>query len=113
MNLKLVALSIVTCLCLISCSKTKLEGESLVRKRITQKIESNGMGMITDLKIESIKKLNDSTYQGIHNFFNEMFKKEVRVTRIYSFTINLDSIIKSKNVQTEMKSENEWVKVGT
>lgn len=112
MNLKLVAFSIITCLCLTSCSQTISDRESLVRKKIIQKIETSGMGMIKDLKIESIKKLNDSTYQGIHNFFNKMFEKEIRVTEIYSFTIDLDNITKNKNVKTEMKSENEWVKVG-
>ena len=41
-----------------------------------------------------------------------MFDKEVRVTRNYTFTADLDSITKKEDVKTEMKSEGEWVKTG-
>ena len=68
--------------------------------------------MLKDIKIESIEKLNDSTYKGVHSFSNPMFDKEVRVTKNYSFTSDLDSITKSESIKTEMKSEGEWVKTG-
>jgi hypothetical protein len=84
----------------------------MVTKRIIQKIESDGMGMIKDLKIEIVEKLNDTTFKGVHSFNNPMFDKEVRVTRNYTFTTDLDSITNKKDIKTEMKSEGEWVKTG-
>lgn len=98
-------------LAITSCLNGKSDKESLVKKRITQKIEADGMGMIKDVKIEAIKKVNDSTYNGIHTFKNPVFNKEVRITRDYIFTIDLDSIVRKKDIKSEMKSEGEWVKM--
>lgn len=95
----------------ISCGNQNSE-ESLVKKRIVQKIETDGMGMLKNLKIESVEKLNDSTYKGVHSFTNPMFDNEVRLTRNYIFTTNLDSITKMEGKKTEMKSEGEWVETG-
>ena len=35
-----------------------------------QKIEVAGMGMLKDVNIESIEKVNDTTYKGVHSFAN-------------------------------------------
>ena len=102
---------------LISCSTNESSsnlsnGEALVKKRIIQKIETAGMGMLENLEIETIDKINDSTYKGVHSFTNPMVGKEIRVTREYSFTADLDSITKAKKLKTEMKSAGEWVDAG-
>ncbi len=109
MNFRLVVFLIVISFFLSACNGGKPEGDALVKKRITQKIESDAMGMIKDLKIESIEKLTNSTYKGVHSFSNPMFKKQMRVTRKYTFTENLDSIIEKEDLKIEMKSEGEWV----
>ena len=112
MNFKLIVFALAISFSLGSCSGNKSDGDSLVRKRIIQKIETDGMGMLKELKIESIEKLNDSTYKGIHSFSNPMIDKKVRVTRNYIFTTDLDSITNNEGVKTEMKSEGEWVETG-
>ena len=94
-----------------TCFAQKTDKNTLVRKRIIQKIETDGMGMIKEIEIESIKKINDSIYKGIYHFQNPMFNKEVRVTQNYIFTHNLDSIKKNNLLKTEIKSEGEWVEI--
>jgi hypothetical protein len=101
-------LVLVISLGLFSCGGESDE-DSLVRKRIIQKIETNAMGMIKDVNLEKLEKVNDSTFKGSHSFFNPMVDKEVRVTRNYIFTSDLDSIVNDVDVKTEMKSEGEWV----
>lgn len=93
----------------LSACTDKNTSNHLVEKRIIQKIEVAGMGMLENLNIESIEKINDSTFKGIHTFTNPIFKKDVRVTKIYYFTPELDSITGDDKVTTEMKSEGEWV----
>lgn len=112
MNLKLLVLTFIIGFAFASCSNEKSDSNSLVKKRIIQKIETDAMGMIKDLKIVNIEKLNDTTFRGIHTFSNPMFNKEVRITRNYIFTIDLDSITKKEDIKTEMKSEGKWVKTG-
>ncbi|QDP47325.1 MAG: hypothetical protein Unbinned4388contig1000_44 [Prokaryotic dsDNA virus sp.] len=111
-NLKLVVFALVIGFGLVSCGNNESNRDALVRKRIIQKIEMDGMGMLKDLKIESVNKLNDSTYKGVHSFSNPIFNKEIRVTRNYTFTADLDSITKKEGVKTEVKSEGEWVETG-
>lgn len=111
MNKNLIVFSVIVFFYTISCDAQKTNRDSLVRKRIIQKIETSGMGLLKELKIESIKKFNDSIYKGIHNFSNPMFNKEVRVTQNYIFTSNLDSITKSNLLKTEIKSEGEWLEI--
>ena len=49
--------------------------------------------MLKDLKIESIQKVSDTTYQGIYSFKHPFLDfKDLRLTRDYFFTANLDSI---------------------
>ena len=65
-----------------------------------------------DLNIESIEKVNDSIYKGVHSFSNSMFDKQVRVTRNYTFTTDLDSITNIGEAKAEIKSEGEWIDTG-
>ena len=109
-NIKLKLFVVVLVFSLYSCGGNESNSESLVKKRIIQKIESDGMGVIKDLKIESVEKLNDTIFKGVHSFTNPMFDKEVRITRNYTFTTDLDSITNKIDIKTEMKSEGEWVK---
>lgn len=111
-NFKIILSALLIICFLSSCGNNESNRDSLVKKRIVQKIETDGMGMIKDLKIVTVEKFNDSTYKGVHSFTNPMFDKEVRVTRNYTFTADLDSITKKEDVKTEMKSEGEWVKTG-
>ena len=95
-----------------SCVEKKVTVNStdeLVKKRIIQKIEVAGMGFVKNLNFESLAKVNDTTYTGIHSFTNSFIKKDVRVSRNYIFTSDLDSIIKAIDLKTEMKSQGEWV----
>lgn len=109
---KLTFLIIAYCLLIVSCEEKKETGDSLARKRIIQKIDVDGMGMLKDFNLETFKKVNDTTYLGIHTFLNPMINREIRVTRNYIFTSDLDSIIEKKDIKAEMKSEGEWVKTG-
>ena len=65
--------------------------------------------MLKDLKIETVEKVNDSTYKAIHTFTNPMFNKEIRLTRNYIFTADLDSIKSKVEIKSEMKSKDEWI----
>jgi len=108
--IKTLSLLLITFI-VFSCSRINNEKssvKSLVEERITQKIDIDAMGTIKDLKIISVKKVNDTTYKAIYTFINEMVNKEIRVTRNYTFTINLDSITNEEDLKTEMKSEGEW-----
>ena len=108
----LVSISLVVLL--ISCGDNKSNsdsGDSLVKKRIKQKIEVAGMGMLKNINIESIEKVNDTTYKGIHSFTNPILDNEVRMTKNYFFTIDLDSITGDEDLKSEMKTEGEWVEV--
>ncbi|MBL7148561.1 MAG: hypothetical protein ISS80_00635 [Candidatus Cloacimonetes bacterium] len=112
MKNKLLLLAIIVVFLICSCTDKKSDSYSLVKKRITQKIEINAMGMINDLKIESIETVNDSTFKGVHTFFNPIFDKSIRVTENYFFTTDLDSIKSTEDLKTEMKSQGEWVDTG-
>ena len=113
-NFKLLISSLCLTILLISCGDNKSNsdsGDSLVKKRIKQKIEVAGMGMLKDINIESIEKVNDTTYKGIHSFANPILDNEVRLTKNYFFTIDLDSITGDEQLKSEMKSEGEWIEV--
>lgn len=95
-----------------SCGNGNNNKISNVEKKIFQRIEVAGMGILKDLKIQSVKKVNDSTYEAIHTFNNPVMNKEVRITRNYFFNPGLDSILDAKDLKSEMKSQGEWVKMG-
>jgi len=69
-NFKLLISSLCLVVLLTSCGDNKSNSDSLVKKRIMQKIEVAGMGMLKDVNIESIEKVNDTTYKGVHSFAN-------------------------------------------
>ena len=69
-NFKLLIVSISLGVIFSSCGNNKSDSDSLVKKRIMQKIEVAGMGMLKDINIESIEKVNDTTYKGVHSFAN-------------------------------------------
>lgn len=83
-----------------------------MKKRITQHIDVNGMGMIKDFTIDSINKVSDTSCFARHFFHNPMFDKDVRVSTIYYFNTGIDSVKATEDVLTEMKSEGEWVHLG-
>ena len=112
MNIQLVIKALVLGLILSSCNSSS-SNDTLVERRIIQQIESDAWGMnIPNLKIESIEQVNDSTFKGVHSFSNPMFDRDVRVTRNYFFTADLDSITNKEELKTEIKSEGEWVETG-
>ena len=69
-NFKLLISSLCLVVLLTSCGDNKSNSDSLVKKRIMQKIEVAGMGMLKDINIESIEKVNDTTFKGVHSFAN-------------------------------------------
>lgn len=86
--------------------------DSLALKRIKQRIEVSGMGLVKDFEVDSIQKLNDSTYFARHSFFNEMVNKEIRTSKKYHFNQGFDSITQVEDLLIEMKSEGEWMPTG-
>jgi hypothetical protein len=107
--LKSVLFTIAFSLLLVSCGGDS-SPVALAKKRIFQKVDADGMGMLKDLKIISIEMINDSTYKAIHTFTNPMMSKEMRITRNYFFTS--DSIKNKEDLKVEMKSKGEWIKAG-
>jgi hypothetical protein len=103
--------SIAICLLFVSCTENEDTGDALARKRIIQKIDVAAMGMLKEFEIESFERVDDTTYLATHTFLNPLIDKEMRVTRNYIFTPDLDSIVNTIDVKSEMKSEGEWVKM--
>ena len=106
--LKLSLVTLLVSFIFTACS----DSNSLVKKRITQRIDQKSMGMINDLDIESIENVDAATFICVYNFSNPMVNKKVRLTKQYAFTTDLDSIIGVKDIKSEMKSGGEWVNVG-
>ena len=96
---------------LVSCGDSS-RPESLAKKRIFQHVDASGMGMLKNLEIVSVEKMNDTTYKAVHTFTNPLMKKEMRITRNYFFTTDTDSIKNKEDLKVEMKSKGEWVKAG-
>ena len=68
---KLLLLSLTVLL--FSCGDS--DPNALAKKRIFQKVDSDGMGMIKDLEIISVEKINDTTYKAVHTFTNPLIEK--------------------------------------
>jgi len=92
------------------CGSTSESRDSLAIKRIRQKIDANA-GLIKNLSVV-ISAIDDSTYNGVQYFYDPMVEKEMRITKIYHFTADLDSIVRVEEVKSEMKSEGGWVPFG-
>lgn len=67
-----------------------------------------GMGMLEDLKIQSVNMIGDNTYQATHTFTNPMTKREMRITRKYILNSELDSVLSMDDIKIEMKTEGEF-----
>lgn len=100
---------ILWALIFLSCENGINSKEALAEKRIKQRIESAYYGMIKDFKIDSLKKINDTTYFARHEFFNPMVDKQIRISRKYILDTNLDSVVRYEEVKNEMLSEGDWV----
>ena len=81
---------------------------SLVEKRIKQRAIVNGMGMLKNVEVVIVEKINDSTFTAAHTFFNPITELETRTTNKYFFTTDLDSIKSAESIKTEGKIEGEW-----
>lgn len=92
-----------------SCEKGINSKEALAEKRIKQRIETASYGMIKDFEIDSIKKINDTTFFARHEFFNPIIDKQIRISRKYILDKNLDSVARYEEVKNEMLSEGDWV----
>ena len=89
----------------------KSQNISLVEKRIIQETDISGMGMLKNIQVDSLQKLNETTFVCRVSFFNPVIDNDVRFTKIYSFTNDLDSILTEETAISEMKSMGEWVKM--
>ena len=108
-NFKFIISSLFLVVLLTSCGDNS---DSLVEEKIIQRIKIAGFGMLKDLKIESIEKVNDTTYKGMHSFKHPFLDlKDIRLTRNYFFTADLDSITGYKVLKKEMKSKGEWAEI--
>ena len=115
-RMKYLTLSIAIC-CLLACgqSNPKTSENPIIEqatKRIRQKIDAAGMGMIKDFKVYDVEQLNDSVFRATREFNNPMFDKDIKITEDYTFDSELNTIIDSESVKSYMKSEGEWVEVG-
>jgi len=99
---------ILTLTFLSSCEEPNPNAE--FEKKIFQYIDVNGMGMLEDLKIQDIEKVNDTTFKATHTFTNPLFNKEMRITRNYFFSEDGSSVNDYEEISTEMKSKGEWIK---
>ncbi len=83
-----------------------------IEKRIFQNVDAAGLGLLEDLVIESIYRLDSVTFEASHTFTNPMMEREMRITNKYTFTSDLDSIINKEDVKAEIKSQGEWIDAG-
>ena len=94
----------------VSCGD-RSNPDLLAKKRIFQHVDANGLGILEDLEVVSVEKVNDTTYKAIHTFTHSLMEKEVQITRNYFFTTNTDSIKNKEDLKVEMRSKSKWVKV--
>lgn len=87
-------------LILIACSTGQTDTNAQIERKIFQRIDVDGMGMLKDIKIVSIDQEDDSTYQATHTFTNPLFDREMRITSTYYFTSDKDSIKNTVTVKT-------------
>ena len=111
MNLRLTTLLLVLGFLIASCS-SKSEEELLVEKTVLAKIEKDGEGLLQNVEIQSLEKKDKSIYVGVHSFLNPMFDAQVRVTNEYTFSSDFKTVIESKSIKTEKKTDKGWVDLG-
>ena len=93
-----------------SCSNSpnSIKPTSNADKTILQKIDMAGMGMLEDLKIQSVDMIGDNSYKATHTFTNPMTKRKMRITRKYILNSKLDSVLKMEDIKIEMETEGEY-----
>ena len=100
-------------LAVISCGGTDSSPLKNIEKKIYQSVDASGMGMLKDIKITLVEATaSPEIFLATHTFTNPMVKKEMRITRNYTFNTSKDSILSKEDVLIEMKSLGEWVKFG-
>ena len=68
----------------------------------------DGMGMLQNLKMESVSEIDGTTFEAVHTFTNPVMKRNMRITRKYYLNSSLDSVIKKEDIKTEMETEGEF-----
>lgn len=114
-NIFLLFISIAIISCGGEANKSNPSGEankpnpsSIAEKTIKQKIDMDGLGMIKDIKMESVNQIDGTTFEAVHIFTNPMVNKKMRVTRKYYLNSSLDSVMKKEDIKTEMETEGEF-----
>jgi hypothetical protein len=109
MNAKLILITLVASLTMITCTQVS-NNDAIAKKKIYQKIDLQGMGMLKDIKVINLEMIDDTTYLATHTFLNPvMTDNKMRVTRVYVFSRGLDSIVSQTKTKTEMYSLGEWI----
>ena len=94
-----------------SCGESSSDPLKNIEKKIYQSVDASGMGMLENLEIISVEETdNPGKFKAIHTFKNPMNKKEMRITRNYTFNTSKDSIVGKEDILVEMMSAGEWVK---
>ena len=109
-SLCMLAIILASCGTASSPSTSGDDPVALATKRIKQRIDVDGMGMLENLEVFDVEAKGDSVFQATHTFLNTMFGKELKITRVYTLNAGLDSVVAKTDVSTFMKSEGEWVK---
>ena len=90
-----------------------MKAKDLATKRIIQRIDADGMGMLTNLEVFDVEQQDDSTFKATHTFLNPLVDRELKITRLYTLNAGLDSVVSKVNLgKTQMKSEGEWIETG-
>lgn len=94
-------------------STAKSNPIDLATKRIKQRIDADGMGMLQNVEVVEVEQQNDSTFKATHTFLNPVMNKEVKLTRVYTLNVGLDSVLNKEDVgNMYLKSEGEWIESG-
>lgn len=102
-------ITLLLLLAVFACQNTP---EDNIEKIIKQKIISNGMGMIEIKELTDLEKVDEKTYIAKHSFFNEMVKRDTRVTNKYFINDELSKVDSLENIKTELFIEGDWIDSG-
>lgn len=78
-------------------------------KLFKQRIDSKFGGSVTPKNISEFKKINDSVFEISFEMFNYITNKELKAFTKVVFNKQLDSIISTHRIKTQIKSEGEWI----
>jgi len=86
MKPRLILLTLIIAITLGSCSESNKYSHSQVEKKIYKQVDFDTFILQHEESyVESLDKINDSTYKVVHNFTNPLTGVEMRTTRIYEF----------------------------